>query len=1129
MKKVLTKDIFKEIKTSFGRFMSLVLITGLGVGFFVGVKSVKPSMENTARQYFEASNYMDVSVTSPFLGFSDEDISAIDSTEKVGNSRFGYMADVLTERDGTSIVVRFLSKPGAQDGEVINDITIVEGRLPEKPGECIMDSVHAFGLEYLKVGDEFSVSSGSDDMEVSDMLVQDKYKIVGAYTSPTHISIINESSSIGNGQVEVMVMIDEDGFALENPNVCHLRTTAAAAGVDMLSAAYESEYNALSEDMRQLSKERFEINEREFFDEHQGEIDDAKSEYDEGYAEYVSEKAKAEEEIADAKKELADGKKEYEAGLKSYNTEIPNAKRQLDLAKEELKNKKGELEAGVEALNTAKGQLLAGRAELEAKLKEAEDALKPVKAGIETLSGMIAQEKAHAAELQVNIETAKAELSALISLGAAQSEIDSKTDEITNLSTELYISNETAKQLGAKLAGYQLTLFEAEAKIEEERIAAQKEIDALQNELDQNEAKLNAAAKELGAADAELVRAERELEARRIKAKVELDEAQVKLAEGEEELKNAEREFEEEIAKAEAELADAKEEIAEAEEKLNDIVLSAWMVEDRDGFKGYSDYMDNSQRVDTMASVFSLFYMLVAALVSLSTMARMVEEQRGNMGVLKALGYTAVDISMKFTVYASVAALVGGIAGAAIGLVFIPTAVMSAYSMLYTMPGGSIICDYTLIAVSVIVAMALVVCVSLVTCMGELKAVPAAIMRPKAPKPGKRVFLERIGVIWKRLNFTSKVTCRNLFRYKARMLMTIVGILGCTALLLSAFGLKDAIRHLVPAQFEEITSYDAIAMFNEGGSIRQKQKVDSDIVNSSAIEDNMLLGLYSGKASMDGSPMYDIKMYMPADVLGVERFMLLRELGTKEVIGLPSDGVVITDKLSQLTGAKKGDVMDVVIDDIGYEAEVSAVVENYILHSIYISPEYYEKMMGKAAEYNAEFLAIPEGVSEDDAAHELLGNEEILGITFLSDSVVNFNDQMKSLDLVVAVLMISAALLAFVVMYNLVNINVSERVREIATIKVLGFYDKESAAYVYRENIILTILGILLGLAAGILMFNYILECIEMDFVIFPRYIAWDSFVLAGATTLFFAFVVNFIMYFRIKNINMVESLKSTE
>lgn len=557
-----------------------------------------------------------------------------------------------------------------------------------------------------------------------------------------------------------------------------------------------------------------------------------------------------------------------------------------------------------------------------------------------------------------------------------------------------------------------------------------------------------------------------------------------------------------------------------------------WYVYDRESHFSYIDYKSCADRMDAIAKVFPVFFYLVAALVCLTTMTRMVDEQRQNIGTLKALGYNKARIAMKYIVYAAAASLTGGIAGCIIGLNIFPRIIFTAWNTVYTVDKLVAVPQTALCIIAVSVAIAVTIFAVIVACIGELVEVPAMLLRPKAPKNGKKILLEHISILWRHMSFSGKVTARNIFRYKKRFFMTVIGIAGCTALILAGFGIKNSVSTVVNDQYGNIFSYDIAGKFN---SDSDKASFSEYCQRAKAIEsfyiNTQLMGKADTKEPVNDSTAKSVTLISVDDADTYADFATLDDHSSGEALTIPSDGALISYKMAKDFHLEKGDSFYIDVADKTVSIKVSGIITMYVGQYVFMQDSYYTECFDEAPSKN-NFIARLTGDSLSE--HQKFGSEimqkyKLESISYFAGIKENFGDMIASLDIITLVLIVSAALLAFVVLYNLINVNISERIREIATIKVLGFYDNEVQQYVYRENIILTIIGSFLGLLLGILLHGYIMKVIEMDDVIFPRKIFWYSYLISVIITIIFGFLVNLFMNKKLKKIPMVESLKSVE
>ncbi len=1082
--KSLNKDFWRSIARSFGRYLAIFLISGLGVGFLAGLQSVSPDMKDTADDYYNTYRLTDVRVQST-LGLTDEDVEALGALDFVSDIQPAKTLDVLVESDSGESAVHFMEIP--KEGS-LNGFRLVEGRLPENENECLADP-GKLGSINPKVGDVITVAAGNDE-DTLDALTVREFTVVGTALTPEYVSFERGSTTIGNGSIAYYVYVPEGVIDTEYYTLIDL-TVSGAKELSSFSEEYESLIESAVDEVEVLAPVREQARYDEIIGDAQQELDDAQKELDDARAEAEAELADAQAQIDDARaeledgeQELADGERELEDGWADYYQAEDEFEEQIASARQQLEDSAAELESGRAELTEQQAAFDENAAALEEQLAPLEEA------------------KSQAAALAEQIES----LTAAGQGGSAMA-----------LQAQLLALEEQIAAGEAQLAPAQEQLEAGRAQLEaawQELEAGEAQLQAGQEELERQEREGRA---QLNDARAQLEEAEQELE-----------DGRAELEDGRKELEDAQAEYDEKSAEAQQEIDDAQKELDDAQKEIDDIEMAEWYVLDRDSLAGYASFANDTDRINNIAKVFPVFFFLVAALVCLTTMTRMVEEERTQIGTLKALGYSNVAVAAKYLLYAASATVLGSAVGLAVGFTVLPTVVWAAYGIMYNMPELILSFRWGSAALATAAALAVNLAATLSTCYREMKAMPAELMRPKAPKAGKRILLERVTPLWKRLNFIHKVTARNIFRYKKRFFMTVVGIAGCTALLLTGFGLKNSISGIVPLQFEELFLYDAMVVLPDGASEQTVTGV-TGIVADSAME---YLPCHYESVDLTGPEgmVTDATLTVPKEAGRMSDFVTLRDRLSKAAVPLTDDGLLLSEKTAGILGVEEGDTLTISTGDRRVEATVSGVVENYVMHYLYLSPAVYESLYGSAPEYNSIYALLNDtSDAAEDALSERVLDEGALAVSFTSGIQEEFKDTMDSLDYVVIVLILAASLLCFVVLYNLTNINITERRREIATIKVLGFRDMEVTSYVYRENLVLTLLGIVFGLALGVGLHAFVMAAAEVDMVMFPREMSWVCYVIAAAMTLVFSMLVNLIMYRRLQKVDMVESLKSVE
>ena len=799
------------------------------------------------------------------------------------------------------------------------------------------------------------------------------------------------------------------------------------------------------------------------------------------------------------------GKTEEE--LAELSTQIQTLNGQISAMEEQINAGQAQIDGAQAELTAKKSELAQTRAELESSLGQINEGFSQIKEQEETLSRTEAQLNEGQEELdkgKKELETKKAELSAAKEeIAVNQATLDDGQSQLDSARAQL---SSGRQQLEEKQA--QLNAGQAEIQANTEKLTSS------QAELDANEQKLLDGEKEI-----------RENEQKLKDAKKDLEDAKKKLSDGKKEYQDGKKEADDKIAEAQQKIEDAQKEV-------DDIETPEWIVTDRNDLPEYSDFGDNAERLKNIGKVFPMIFFLVAALISLTTMTRMVEEQRTQIGTMKALGYGKASIASKYLSYAFLATVGGSIAGVLFGEKVLPFIIIQAYGIMYWNIGDHMQLDYEL-QYALIASGAAVICTmgaTLFSCAKTLAETPASLMRPPAPKEGKRILIERISFIWKHLSFSWKSSMRNLFRYKKRLFMTIFGIAGSMGLMLVGFGLYDSIMDIAILQYDQIQHYDAMVINDEDATDSQEKDLLKFLDGNSEIDHYTRVQLTKMTAPKEKGSV-SIYVYVPENTENFKEDVTLRDRKSHEQYELTDDGAVICEKTASLIGVKAGDKIILEKDNRKYKVKITAVTENYMGHYVYMTPPCYEKTFGEKPEYSSTVYTMKEDAESD---LETLGNAILkypaaLSISYTSSTAGQVERMLGSLGAVIWVLIISAGMLAFVVLYNLNNINITERQRELATLKVLGFYDGEVSQYVFRENILLSFIGILAGAVFGILLHRYVITTVEVDAVMFGRNIKPISFVYSGIITFGFSMFVNMVMHFKLKKINMVESLKSVE
>lgn len=906
---------------------------------------------------------------------------------------------------------------------------------------------------------------------------------------------------------------------------------------------------------------------REKLENAQKELEQAKKELASSQAKIASSK----EELEQAQKELNESSGKIAAGEKELNEKsiaLATLKEQkdtlqgqlaaLEQQKEELSGQKTTLEAQKRTLQEGQKNLLDTQAVLQQQISR----LKAEKEDLNAEGIRLSEEKE---TLQKEYEELKSQYEAsgdteiLKQVEAKKAQLDEVNAKIAENSAKIEQNKTLLETVESQMDPLEEKLVQMKNGLEQTEMALEKisaglsEIEAGQEQMQtgltqmesyisSGEFQLQAAREQLESGKNQILSGQRQIEDARkriadgeeqIQAGIkQIQDGETGLADGWIEYQDGERQANAEIADGEAQIADAKVQLADAKKEIEQIEKPTWYIYDRSHLPEYSGYGDNADRMKAIGEVFPLIFFLVAALISLTTMTRMVEEERTIIGTLKALGYSKKSIAAKYLGYAVLATLTGGIFGVMIGEKILPYIIITAYKIMYRhLPDVEIPYNLYYGVLACVAALLCTVAATIFSCMKELKEQAAELMRPPAPKQGKRVFLEYIPFLWKRLNFTWKSTVRNLMRYKKRFFMTIFGIGGCMGLMLVGFGLKDSISSIVPLQYEDIQLYDGNVILQSDVTMQEKQEVYEALEKNSQVVATAEDLLQKITIEHDGVSK-EVYLNVPENVEKFSDFVVLQDRTTKEKYQLTDKGAVLTEKMAKELGVSAGDTVTIKEENEKERTvKISQICENYMSHYLYMTPAVYKAAYGKEPEYNSiyyrtEGRTTKEAESVGEAALKLDG---ALSVSYTTELRQQVDDMLQSLDIVIVVLIISAGMLAFVVLYNLNNINITERKRELATLKVLGFYDKEVTEYVYRENILLTLIGSVFGMLLGKILHRFIIVTVEIDSVMFGRNINTISFVYAFLLTVVFSLFVNGVMYFKLKKINMVESLKSVE
>ena len=1237
----LFRSTLREIRQSMGRYLAILGIIGLGVGFFAGVRMAQPDMMATGVEFLSAQNFYDIRLLST-LGFTEDDIAFFYSTDGIESAHGAVYTEFLQlDEQDREIVLMAHSLT-----ENLNTPQLIVGQLPESPNECLGDYNY---FTEADLGKTIRVSPNNEE-DTLDLFAYEEYTVVGLAQSPIYLNLERGTASIGGGSVTAFVLIPEDGFEIEAYYEIFLSLENTA---DPYSEAYEAQIDAIKPSLEQLAEERGDLRYTTLYEDALAEIQDGEQELADGWEEYRTERADAEQELADAYQELTDGEDSYTEGLADYK------QGELDYADGLKKYEDGlaELADAEQELADGWAEYHDGKAEAEAELADAYQKLLDGEQEYADGLAELEQAKQELADAEQELEDGKVELAnAEQELANVKKELDQARRQLISASRNLdqgYESYEQASSLhsagqalvgafnaqgvpvttvdellgaaamdpalGEQLNGVLLSQgssleeFSAGWSAAEQALGAPLSDDslaALQNQLDEGKnslsygsyqyreglAQYNEAMAELDAAKQELANGEAELNDARLEledgvvqleearteldkgwseyydgkaeaeteladayqklldgeaeladgkaeladAKAELDDARIELNDIPDELADArielddgwaeyydgKAEADQEFADAEAELEDGEQEIADAYEELGKLKKADTYVLTRNENAGYSAFDNDTSIIKAISLAFPVFFFLVAALVCMTTMTRMVDEQRTQIGTFKALGYSNRQIMGKYLFYSGSAAALGSIIGYAIGSYSLPWIIWEIYGILYQFADLKFIFTPSLAIGSFAVAILCSIGATWFACRSELVQPAAELIRPKSPKAGKRVFLEYITPIWKRLTFLQKVSVRNVLRYRSRLIMMVIGIGGCTALLVTGFGLRDSVSSIVDDQFSQITLYDYSVTFREEPS----QEEISQYLSDCGWAEDKALSVHSGSTDIVFNNVSKSIYLVISSTNSLDGFLSLHDAeGTP--IPYPGLGeVVLNVGLAENMGIAVGDTIQLRDADRGtITATVSAICDHYVFNYVYLAPETYEQQLGQPPEFQTLYLMAQNGADPYAESVVLSDNEDISNVTVNEALRENVNSMLSRLDLIVVVVVVCAAALAFIVLYNLTNINITERIREIATIKVLGFYQNETASYVFREIRILSVVGSLFGLLLGKAMHLFVMAQVQVDGMYFPCKVAPVSYLISLVLTLVFATLITYFMRPKLRKVDMAESLKSIE
>ena len=1100
------KMLLRSIKGSLGRYLAIVAIIALGVGFYAGLQSSQPAMLETADSYMHDQRMYDFQLMST-LGLTGGAVAAFKQLEGVEYAEGAYFADALAVLGSHEEPYRFMSIT-----ETVCTPYLTEGRMPENANECLGDA-GAFSSD--DIGRRISISDLNDE-DTLGFFAEREFTIVGLAKSPRYISHDRGSTSLGSGNLSGFVLLTEEAFDQEVYQEILLYCDLPG---EMYSTEYIPARDKLEPEVKALLNSRGAMRYKQLRSEADKELAEARAELDEGWEEYHEGEDEVQRELSSARAKLYQGQKEIDDGLK----EIEQRQKEIDEGWEQIPGALQEIEENRAMLDEKEKELQQGKAALEpaiAEIQAGEQQLAQGKAQLETAK------KAVLWPYEQTIAIIDAEIS------QTQQEIDDLDPEDLGYEARLAILNARMEQL----QGRRETAVAARDSAAEKFAPQEAEIAAAEAELNEAKAQVAAAQAEIAAGEQAIAEGRAQLDAAEAEienSKVTMTEGQKQLDDGRVQLEQAQRQvnqgwtdYQEGKAQAEQELADGKKELEDAEAELAQAIIDTdeklkleVFTLNRETNSGYVTFENDTSIVTAVAGAFPVFFVLIAALVCVTTMTRMINDERTQIGTLKAMGFSGRVIMRKYLWYSGSAAFVGCVLGFVLGVTVIPWIIWYAYNIIYSYTTLKLYFSVGMCVVCMAVALLSTILVTVLTCRKELSERPAELIRPKAPKAGKRILLERIKPLWKRLSFLSKVTLRNAFRHPSRIMLMMLGVGGCTALLVAGFGVKDSIADVPDYQYGEISRYEMLVNYDPDvlDTDGKAEALWKDRADSWALS-------YQVNAELENETGSHSVKLVAAEGTALKNVISLRDDSSE--LSYPGKGeAVVTEHLADILEISVGDQVTLETDDgDSLRLTVTGIAKNYLSHYIYVSPETVP-----GAKYNAAYLCDASEDSGEGLAAWLRSQDGISYVSLTLREKETVRQSMQSLNMIVVLVVVCAAALAFIVLCNLTNINIMERVREVATVKVLGFNPPETASYILRENLLLSILGGAVGLLLGKLLHRFVMELIQVDYMCYDVRISALSYLLAFGITVLFAMAANFAMSFKLEKINMTESLKSVE
>ena len=1153
-KNVMRKNLSRSIRKSIGRYLAIVGIIALGAAMFVGLRTTKSDMVLTGQVFTDEQNMHDFQLLSTYA-WTAEQVEKIAGLDGVVDAEGGVTLDVIAQREESDkeFVYKFHTIP-----KTVDKVYLLAGRMPSAPNECLFDGFH--GNEGV-IGLTMTVSPGNSQ-ETLDALTEHTFTVVGLVSTPIYMDMTRGNTTLGNGTVTSYIYIPSE--AVDMDYFTEVNITIPGDNV-IYSEDFDSLMNEqgarLEKELLPLAQERMEALRQEALDT----WEEGKAEYEDGLAKFLEGEQEALAELADAKQQLTDAQNELEenrqllvdglAEIEAGQAEIDKNRKDLENGEYELKKAKQDAQKQMDDAYTqllenyklltenekplADGiaQIKDGLSQLDTGIAQLQGVLNLLQSSVDMYQGLVDMAAASEEAAEQTLQYAKDNGAGPITVAGLERTLESIRQERQRYETQLAELKAGKQEYDAQLAELEATRSQLQSQLDE--------LQAQQDQMDDAKAAIDAGFIELeeqrALAEEEFAKAEQQLSDGRYqlnKAQKTLDEALAELQEGQKALQEGEVELADawkqyykgeaeamaELDKARAELTDAKAQLDDGLERIEAMSKAEVFVLDRNKNVGYLSLDSNSDIVQGISAVFPAFFLLIAALVCITTMTRMVEEERTQIGTLKALGYSSGAIIGKYLAYAGSAAVIGCGLGVLLGSVIFPLILWKAYGIIMLLTPDLILrIDWPLCLMVVGMYTAVTLLVTWYCCHKTLKEVPAELIRPKPPVTGRKILLEYLP-FWDKISFLNKVTWRNIFRYRQRLLMMLIGIGGCTALLLTGFGVRDSIVDIVDIQFENVTKFDLEVRFTHHMTEEDRQRFEEKL--GSGVGE---VGFYhQSSVEMDFEDQTS-DVILIASESHIGNFLDFHD--SKGSLSFPPPGdALLSIGIAQKLGIEVGDTILIRNSDMkSMQVRISGIFENNVYNYVVTSPKTVEAQWGSLPDVQMGCVRLNEGQDNHAVGARISEMAGVMNVTVNEDLAEMVGSMLEALNLVVATVIVCAGALAFIVLYNLTNINITERIREIATIKVLGFHEGESAMYVFKENLILSAMGAVLGLGGGWLLLKFVMSQIKVDMVWMSARLLPISYVLAIVLTMVFACMVDFLLYFKLKKINMAEALKSVE